>query len=531
MMYFEPGMIMKRREFIQSLGIVGFGSLLPVDLLKGREQILRLSENSDDLLRSLVGKAVSLGAEYADARFVHLMNQNLQMRRDVLSSAMENESAGIALRVYTNGNWGFVAASNPATINVQALAKSAYDQARAIGSLQKVTFLSEGKVKDATTDWSTPMKIDPFTIPIQEKLDFLLSLTERGRKKSDKYYTIANLFLQRRNITFFNSYNSLIKQSFTTIYPNFAYSILNEQTRSFDTVTSSLEPVNSGYELVKDYNFQQEFDSVIQRLEEKASAASISSGNFDIIFAPTAFWRIVYDALAPLMDPYAISGLSGSRPGRAFFEPQDIGGKQMLSPSLSIDYDNNLQGGLSTAGFDDSGRPSRKGTLIANGVLKGVLGSDELAFDAVYRTDPVTKAFTWKSIPHFAMPNLVVRGKENGSTSEDLIAGTEHGLFFSGRGTNMISPDKRVFRAAPQSVYLIEKGKISAMVRDCEIEMENEVFWKNISETGGTTHAIMGADLNPSNDNPLWEHPFSVVTPAVRVNTVPVFDARIRKNK
>jgi hypothetical protein len=69
------------------------------------------------------------------------------------------------------------------------------------------------------------------------------------------------------------------------------------------------------------------------------------------------------------------------------------------------------------------------------------------------------------------------------------------------------------------------------MVRDCEIEVPTEAFWANITDVGGAAHAVSGADLHPSNDNPLWEHPFSIITPPVRVKSVPIFDAAGKKDK
>jgi predicted Zn-dependent protease len=95
----------------------------------------------------------------------------------------------------------------------------------------------------------------------------------------------------------------------------------------------------------------------------------------------------------------------------------------------------------------------------------------------------------------------------------------------------MLSSDQQMFRSVPQTAYLIEKGKISKMVRDCGLEASTEFFWSRLDTVGGEKHLKAGGDMNPQNDNPAWECPFSVAVPPVKFTGIQVFETKTGAGK
>src|SRR5512147_1134458 len=102
---------MKRRSFLKTLSLAGCAALLPDLPLRARTESLTLPSDPNALLKSLIDAALAAGASYADARLIHLRNQAIQVRKDQPFSINDFESAGVALRVYKGGNWGFTASS------------------------------------------------------------------------------------------------------------------------------------------------------------------------------------------------------------------------------------------------------------------------------------------------------------------------------------------------------------------------------------------------------------------------------------
>jgi TldD protein len=70
------------------------------------------------------------GAAHADVRIERLRGQDLSLRDGRLESLQDAVSAGIAVRVVTDGTWGFASSSDVTVEEAVRLARQAVDVAR-----------------------------------------------------------------------------------------------------------------------------------------------------------------------------------------------------------------------------------------------------------------------------------------------------------------------------------------------------------------------------------------------------------------
>src|SRR5579863_4411659 len=103
------------------------------------------------------------GASYADVRVVAQRGRALTTKNDKVGSASDSESVGMSVRVIADGAWGFAASAELGRGAVESTAARAVEIAKASARVKREDVrLAPEKV--VTAEWSTPYKIDPFSV-------------------------------------------------------------------------------------------------------------------------------------------------------------------------------------------------------------------------------------------------------------------------------------------------------------------------------------------------------------------------------
>src|SRR6201997_2578080 len=138
--------------------------------------------------------ATMRGATYADARIVSQRSRALTTKNGKVGSASDAESAGMSVRVIADGAWGFAASAELGRGAVEATAARAVEIARASARVKKedVRLASE---KPAVAEWSTPYKIDPFSVSVEQNIELLLKIDAELR-------SVAGITLAEANLNF-----------------------------------------------------------------------------------------------------------------------------------------------------------------------------------------------------------------------------------------------------------------------------------------------------------------------------------------
>ena len=110
------------------------------------------------------------GASYADVRIVAQRSRALTTKNGKVGSASDAESVGMSVRVIADGAWGFAASAEFGRGAVEATAARAVEIARASARVKRedVRLAPE---KAAVAEWSTPYKIDPFSVSVEQNID------------------------------------------------------------------------------------------------------------------------------------------------------------------------------------------------------------------------------------------------------------------------------------------------------------------------------------------------------------------------
>ena len=179
--YTPKAMSVSRRKFVKSasaaVALTAIGSR--AEALVNAPEILAhargRAEDFKELAMRGVDAARSAGAQYADARIARYRSQSVQTRERRVQGLSDNETEGVGIRALVNGAWGFAATAILTSDAVVATARQAVEQARAnrAALARPIVLAPYGQAQTGT--WKSPIKTDPFTIPIAEKAQILLA--------------------------------------------------------------------------------------------------------------------------------------------------------------------------------------------------------------------------------------------------------------------------------------------------------------------------------------------------------------------
>ena len=129
----------------------------------------------DKIAVNAVEKALSMGASYADSRFVEIEDESLSYSDGSPESVNRSIDRGIGIRILINGAWGFFGTSVINEKEVSRAVEKAVEIGKASAKLndKPVELSDTGSYKD---EYVSNFKTDPFEITLNEKLDYLSGL-------------------------------------------------------------------------------------------------------------------------------------------------------------------------------------------------------------------------------------------------------------------------------------------------------------------------------------------------------------------
>src|SRR5258706_826110 len=126
-----------------------------------------------DVLASLRNPAL----RYADVRYTETSDQHVRVRNGEVENLSSTIDRAIGVRVLVGNGWGFAASSDTSESALRAAAELALEVAAASHiATSDIVVLSD--VAPHVANWSSHFEIDPWTIPLAQKIEHLLAATD-----------------------------------------------------------------------------------------------------------------------------------------------------------------------------------------------------------------------------------------------------------------------------------------------------------------------------------------------------------------
>ena len=206
-------------------------------------------------MEDLMGRAMNLasvrGAQYADIRVVHNVTESLIVKDGIVESITLDESIGFGVRVRAQGAWGFASSKSFTAKEIDRITDKAFHIARASALVSAGKAVILGPPVTSRGRYVTPIEIDPFTVPIEDKIDLLVRVDEVMRKIEGVKVRRGNLIAIREHKLFANSEGALTDQTICEIGAGISALATTEsdvQTRSYPN-SHGRQQVTAGWEM------------------------------------------------------------------------------------------------------------------------------------------------------------------------------------------------------------------------------------------------------------------------------------------
>jgi TldD protein len=452
------------------------------------------------LAEAALSAATAAGASYADLRVHRINTEILQLRDGELETAVVNREIGLAVRVIVDGTWGFASHAELAPAVAAETARRAVHVATTLATLnaERVELAPEPAYADAT--WVSSYRIDPFDIPVADKIAVLGDYADR-LQSADGVDHVSAVFTAAKEQTFYaDTFGSSITQQRVRVQPTLEAVTVDAAAGSFDSMRTLVPPMGRGWEVLAGdevWNWTDELAQLPSLLAEKVKAPSVISGPKDLVIDPTNLWLTIHESIGHATEYDRAIGYEAAYAGTSFATPDKLGTMRYGSPVMNVTADRTVEFGLATVGYDDEGVAAQRWDLVRDGIFVGY------QLDRVFALrlgQPRSNGCSYADSPHHVpiqrMANVSLLPAPEEVSTADLIGRVDDGVYILGDKSWSIDMQRYNFQFTGQRFFRIRDGRLDGQLRDVAYQATTTDFWNSMEAVGGASTWRMGGAFN-----------------------------------
>ncbi|MBC7475821.1 MAG: TldD/PmbA family protein [Candidatus Sericytochromatia bacterium] len=418
------------------------------------------------------------GVEYADIRIEDLKHENISIRNKKIENLNYSESIGFGIKVLYKGCWGFASSSILKKEEINKTVEQAINIAKASAIVKKdpVILSPLDKIIDRYT---SPFEIDPFKVPLADKLKLLISACEVMSSYKEINVSEAELNFYKHKKIFANSDGSYIEQEFIKSGAGIQVWAVKDnemQTRSYPA-NSGGDFRNSGYEFVLNMNLTENADIISQEAIKLLTAEQCPSGQKTLILDSNQMAIQIHESIGHPIEYDRVLGMEASFAGTSFLTPEKLNKLVYGSNIINVFADATIPYALGSFAYDDEGVKAQRVPIIDQGLFVGYLTSRETSPNINKNSMGSTRAENWNFLPIIRMTNINL---EPGSWElDDLIADTEDGIYMKTNKSWSIDDKRWNFQFATEIAWEIKNGKLGKIYKNPTYTDNTVHFWNS----------------------------------------------------
>ena len=424
------------------------------------------------------------GVQYAEIRIVDDRQRALSTKNGKVGYVSDSESLGAGIRVLANGAWGFAATEDLTREGIEITAGRALEIARSSARVKQedVRLAPEKAYVD---DWASPCRIDPFTTSVEQNIDLLLKIDAELRAVAGITLAEANLNFRRYEQWFYNTDGSDIHQVKTTVgagYAAYAFAGSEIMKRSYPNSFGG-QWQDTGYELIEELKLLENARRIAEEAVALHKADQCPQGNYDIILDSSQLGLQIHESIGHPIELDRVLGMEANFAGMSFLTTEKLRKLKYGSDIVNVVADaTEAHGpGLGTFKYDDEGVPAQCTPVITNGLFTGYLTSRDTAHTiGAERSGGTMRADGWNRVPMIRMTNISILPGTKPLTLDQLIASTDHGIFFQTNRSWSIDDKRYNFQFGTEIGWEIKGGKLGRMLKNPSYSGITTEFWNSM---------------------------------------------------
>ena len=344
--------------------------------------------------------------------------------------------------------------------------------------------------------YKSPCQIDPFSIPIEERLLPMLKATalHKNSKQYKKIHTVEGFMdFQKTHKIFLNTEGSFIEQEIFLSGAGIKVIAINGddvQVRSFPDSHNGIFR-QGGYERIIEMDIPQNTPRIIEEALMLLKADECLSGEKIVILGGSQVALQIHESIGHAVELDRAMGMEISLAGGTFLTPDKVG-MRVGSKIVNISADPTIEGGAGSYLYDDEGTKAQRVEIIKQGRFADFLTSRETAkrlgvgdrkWGVEEKSNGSVRANSWGSIPIIRMSNINLE-PQKGSLN-DLIADTKDGILLETNKSWSIDALRLNFQFGMEIGWEIKKGKITRPLKNPVYSGITPDFWKTCDAVCG----------------------------------------------
>jgi TldD protein len=448
----------------------------------------------------ILDTAAHRGAAYADVQFWIAETEYIYVQGGVVRSVDNSRTVGYGVRALVDGAWGFAGSDRFDDPDLDIAAGRAVTIAQASARIaQRVRgVLPTEKYVDT---WSTPVTIDPKSVPLGKKIDHLLQAEKGLHVSKSVVYGYAFSWNETRTKEFYNTNGSAIAQHIVQTGAGTGCNAVADADAAFRSGPGDFGLYQSGgWEVVE----RADLVSNAARYGEDAvrllKAPVLPEITGDLVLTGAVLNLQMHESIGHPLELDRSLGWEANFSGISWATPDQVGKLRYGSDKLNVSCDNTLALGMATVGYDDEGTKPQAVPLIENGILRAFESSRDTAAEVSLPQTASVRAQDWASVPIVRMTNIALAPGEG--TLEDIVADTKDGVLMDGIRSWSIDDHRLNFQFGPQLAWRIQDGKRTQLYKKPTYTGITPRFWGSLDRVAGPQEWVVWGTPNCGKGEP-----------------------------
>jgi TldD protein len=457
-------------------------------------------------------EAKKLKASYCDIRINRYRDQVVVMRltpergtgkTNEVPMVNDGESFGFGVRVIVDGAWGFASSPVVTPEEIARITGEAVTVARANASIRSKPVIL-APTQSYRDRWSSPMQLNPFDVPVPQKLALLADAAREIKKQSKVFAATAMLGFHSEDKYFASTEGSSIQQLIVQTSGNLNANAVDVARRVSKNRGYIPPPLAAGFETVAQMNLKENAQRIREEVVEHLMAPPVKAGKKDLVLMPSHLCLTIHESIGHPTELDRALGYEANFAGTSYLTVDKLRKARIASEIVNVYGDRTTPRALSTVAYDDDGVKTTRFPLIAKGIFAGYQTiRDQAHLIAEKESRGCSYADSWASVPFQRMPNVSLEAGPSDVTAEDLIAGVDDGILIEGRGSFSIDQQRYNFQFGGDSFYEIKGGKKRGMVSQVAYQARSSDFWQACDGIAGPSYWQMYGLLNDGKGEPI----------------------------
>lgn len=447
-----------------------------------------------DLTQIALDTCSKAGASYADIRIVTVKDQDITVRKGSIDVLNYSAVTGFGIRTIAKGGWGFAGSFDPNPDEIRRVAELSVRIAKASGSTRKspVRLVDVDAIEDT---YETPIKNDPFDVPIEEKLQ-VLQEAERRLREAGSYIKVsqADYRAHCEDKVFASLEGAYIKQRIVFCGGGMslvaASSGIPPQTRSYPGSFRG-DFSTQGHEYFEEIDLLGNVDKTLEEVDQLLAAPAVPQERTTILLDGHQLELQIHESCGHPTELDRVLGTEAAYAGTSFLTPDLLGELQYGSEHVTMTSDCTLKGGLGTFGYDDEGVKAKRVDLVKDGLFVGYQSSRETsALIGIDESSAGMRADSPQRIPLIRMVNINL--EPNGWKRDEIIEDTKNGILMSTNKSWSIDDKRLNFQFGTEIAWEIKNGELTRVLRNPTYTGITPEFWGSMDASSGDDWRLWG---------------------------------------